>query len=110
MRGANEDRTGIVPHVVDTKRDRDAKRIRKEIVVIDRDGFFLPTSSWVFEIADHLALFGIDTDDRIAGIFKLTLHLRNVLELDVSVEPLSRLAVLGTQLFMIDSQQYRGQT
>jgi hypothetical protein len=60
---AHEDGTAVGQQIIDAVGDGHASGVGAEIVVIDRDGRTIPFRAVVFEVADQIALFGIDTDD-----------------------------------------------
>src|SRR5262249_26479825 len=63
MGDAYEDRPPVGEQVINAIGDRDADRIRTEIVVVDAHGGAVPLDAIVFEVADQFSLFGIDADD-----------------------------------------------
>jgi hypothetical protein len=63
MRDAHHDRSSIGEQIVDAVWDGDAGGVGAEIVVIDQAGRQIPARARILEVADQLALFGVDADD-----------------------------------------------
>jgi len=67
VRDANDDGPAVVDGLIDAIRDSDTQSVGEEVMIIDQSGRAVPTGPRVFKVADHLALFGIDANDRHAA-------------------------------------------
>src|SRR5213594_3899366 len=67
VRDANDDGSAVVDGLIDAIRDSDTQSVGEEVVIIDQSGGAVSTGPRVFKVADHLALYGIDANDRHAA-------------------------------------------
>ena len=85
MGGSHKHSGAVGARVVDAVGDGDAIGLRAEVVVVDQVGSSAPGAAGVLEVADQLALLGINTDDRQVPFSELDALLGDVGELLVAV-------------------------
>ena len=97
MRDADHDGTSIGEEIIDAVWYGDAGGIRAEIVIVDQARGQIPARSGILEIADQLALFGIDADDGVTAALESVSKIAQVEELIVAVG-----TVVGGEFLVID--------
>lgn len=92
-RSAHHDHAGVAADVVDPVGQRHALGIGGEIVVVDLPALAPPGPAAIFEVADELAFFAIDADDRQICGLELPALGRNGQELPIAPGPIAPLAL-----------------
>jgi len=85
MRDANHDGASIGEEIIDAVRYGDADRVGAEIVIVDQARGQIPACPGILEIADQLALLGIDANDGKTTALESVSQIAEVEELIIAI-------------------------
>src|ERR1051326_4954765 len=99
---ANADRQSapIFVHIVDAVGDSYANGIGAEIVIVDATWGAFPTTPRIFEVANQLALLGVDANNGQMAALETVAQMGKIFELPIAVR-----SQAGRDLLVIDAQR-----
>ena len=100
MGDADHNGAPIGEQIINAVRDGDAGGVGAEVVIVDQAGRQVPTGTGISEMADELALLGIDANDRETTALESVAKVSEVEKLMVAIG-----TMVGGKLLVIDAQR-----